>query len=124
MKKILCFAVAMILLLGLAGCDNSPKYEAFYFYEMDDDGVLYSAEDVQKDLDMEGKNLKLNDIFYLYLYPDGTAVLCSMGVVSDMRYNDTEIWSVTDASIRAKFTRNGDTVILEEDNARLTYKKG
>lgn len=124
MKKILCFALAFVLLVGLTACDSSPKYEAFHFVEMDDDGVRYTAEDLQKELDEEDKGTKLDDIFYLHIYEDGTAVMCSMGIEEKMKYNDTEIWSVNDETVRAQFSRDGDLITITDGNAKMTYKKG
>ena len=124
MKRFLCFALAAILLLGLVGCDSAPKYEMFYFYEMNDDGVKYSAADLQKDLDAEGQNVQLNDIFYLKLYKNGTAVMCSMGKEENMKYNDTEIWSVNDDTARAAFARTGDSITIRDGAAVITYRKG
>lgn len=124
MKKFLCVALVLVMLIGLVGCDSSPKYETFYFSEMNDDGVIYTAADLQTDLDKEGKNVKIEDIFYIKLCQDGTAIMCSMGTEENMKYNGTEIWSVNDETARARFSRNGDTVTIQDGAAVMTYKKG
>lgn len=127
MKKILCTALCLVLLLStvicLTGCDKSPKFETFYFYEMVEGGVTYSAADMQKELDNDGENVKLDDVFYVKLYDDGTAVWCSMGIETAMKYNDTEIWSVEDETARAKFNRSGDTFTVVDGAANMTFKK-
>lgn len=124
MKKWLCAVLCLILLVTcLAGCDNSPKYELFVFYEMVEDGVTYNAADMQKELDSEGKNLKVAEVFYVKLYEDGTATWCSMGVETAMKYSDTEIWSVDDPEERAGFSRSGDTLEVKDGAAKITFKK-
>jgi len=124
MKKLLCFALCLFLLAGLVGCDSSPKYDMYYFVEMVEANVSYTADQLQKELDEEGKGVKLNDIFYLKLYDNGTAVMCSMGIEENMKYNDTEMWSANDETLRAKYTLEGDMLTLEEGGARMIYKKG
>lgn len=124
MKKFLCLALVFVLLTGMTACDSSPSFEIFYFSEMNDDGVIYTAADLQNDLDKEGKNVKIEDIFYLKLYEDGTAVMCSMGAEEDMKYNSTEIWSVKDETVRASYSRNGDTLSIRDGAAVMTYRKG
>ena len=123
MKKILCLSLVLILLLGLVGCDNSPKYEEFILYEANDAGEKFTAAELQNHLDISGQNLSVGDLFYLYLYDDGTAIICSFGNRYEMQYNDTEIWANDDSGVRATYTRAGDLITLFSDSLVLTYKK-
>lgn len=127
MKKTLCALLCLALMVGVAaclfGCSKEVKYETYYFYEMTDGGVKYTAETLQKDLDAEGRNVKIEDIFYLRMYEDGTAIWCSMGIETKMKYNDTELWPEDEETARAKYTISGDTVTVQEDAATMIFKK-
>ena len=123
MKKILCFVLTAILLFGLVGCNNSPKYEEFLLYEANDAGDKFNAAELQQQLDAAGQKLNVNELFYLHLYEDGTAIICSFGERYEMKYNDTEIWATDDSDVRATYTRAGDIITLFSDTLVLTYKK-
>ena len=123
MKKILCFALAFVLLVGLTACDSSPKGETFYLYEVQENGETFQMEDLRKEIEAESGG-RMEDYFYVTLYDDGTAVICSMGTKKDMKYDDTSIWAVEDERIRAGFSRVGDTIAITDEGAIMVYRKG
>ena len=123
LRMALCFMLAVVLLAGLVGCKQEAKYETYYFYEMTDDGEKFTASDLQAELDAEDNGIKLEEVFYLHMYEDGTALMCSLGKEEKMCYNDTEIWAAEDETVRARYTRAGDTITIFEGTAVITYKK-
>ena len=127
MKKSLSLILCLMLLLSMvtvfAGCSDSSKFETFYLYEVEDESGKYTAEDLQKDLDDGEYDLKLEDAFYLKLYENGTAIWCSMGIETTMKYDKKELWQADKPEIKASYTRNGDTIVVQDGDVAMTFKK-
>ena len=127
MKKFLCGGLCLLMILGVmtcfTACDHSSKSETYYLYEVDGEDGKYTAQDLQKDLDAEGSGLKLEDAFYLTLHEDGTAVFCNMGIETAMQYNAQELWQADNPDAKISYTRSGDTLVVRDGDATMTFKK-
>jgi hypothetical protein len=119
----LCLLMILGAVTCFTACNQADEGEVFYFYEMDDDGVKYTANDLQADLDREEQGVKLDEILYLKLYKNGTADYCSMGQIVKMKYNDTEIWEAEREASRGTYTRSGDTITIANGNMTMVFKK-
>ena len=56
MKKALCFILALMLFVGLTACNNAPKGETFYLYEIQENGETIHMEDLRKEIEAERLN--------------------------------------------------------------------
>ena len=124
MKKALCFILALMLFVGLTACDSAPKGETFYLYEIQENGETIHMEDLRKEIEAESNGVRMEEFFYVTLFDDGTAIICSMGTKKDMKYNDNSIWAAEDERIKASLTRVGDTIAITDDGAIMVYRKG
>ena len=114
MKKILCSALAAIMLLCMTACGNSMagRYD---FYSMDLDGVEVTAES----LEALGGGLEM----YIELEKDGTGTMASDGEVVEMGWADGQIWPLDDPTDKVAFEVKGDTLTIEYEGVEMVFKK-
>lgn len=114
MKKILCSALVMIMMLCMVACGSSEagRYD---FYSMDMDGVSITAEDLKE----MGAEMEM----YITLEKDGTGVLVSEGETMEIAWEDGKMWPVDDADDVIAYTIDGDTLTMDQDGVTITFKK-
>ena len=114
MKKVLCSALAVIMLLCLTAC-GSKLAGRYDFYSMDMDGMQITAES----LEAMGGAIEM----YIELDKDGTGVMSSGGEVAAMEWADGEIWPAEDPTDRVPFTVEGDLLTIQYEDMIMVFKK-
>ncbi len=116
MKKILCSALAAIMLLCLTACGGSGIAGRYEFYSMDMGGGI---EITAESLEALGGEMEM----YIELEDNGTGTMALDGEVVDMGWADGEIWPTDDPSDKIGFEVDGDSLTIEYDGVQMVFKK-
>ncbi len=105
-KVVLCLTMIAVMLLGLAACSNNiaGRYE------------LVSVE-------IEGAKHDASGLGYIELNEDGTGYMSVGGTDFEMRWEDGQIWPVSDPDDKVSFTVKGNTLTLDLMGNTATFKK-
>ena len=114
MKKVLCSALAVIMLLCMTACGNNIAGR-YNFHSMNMEGMEVTAESL--------KALGSEVEMYIELEKDGTGTMASEGEVIAMGWADGEIWPAEDPEDKVAFTVDGDTLTLEQDGMKMVFKR-
>lgn len=114
MKKLLCTAMVLGMLLCMTACSSSiaGRYE---FDSMEAAGETITADDLAA--------LGSDEEFYLELKSDGTGTLVAFGETNEMGWADGKIWPASDPDDTANYTYSNGTLTLEQDGMKLVFKK-
>lgn len=115
MKKTLCGALVAIMLLCLTACGGSSKAGHYDFYSMEMGGSTITAESL--------KDLGADYEMYIELKEDGTGTMATDGETVEMAWKDDQIWPADDPDDKVTFEVDGDTLTMEQDGAKLVFKK-
>lgn len=107
-KGILCVTVIAVMLLSLAACNG---------------GIAGHYELASAQINGMQQEFPTGSGFYIELNEDGTGVLNIAGEAMEMRWEDDQIWPVTDPDDKVTFTVKGDTLTLDLFGNTATFKK-
>ena len=133
MKKILCLALAVLMLLSLTACGGAglnidgngsaapvSNLGKYYIDSMYMDGETMDRAAIADQL---GVDLSvLDSVFYLEITAEGKASLV-MGTVNLMGYDSTSIWPEEDPDDTANFTVANGTAVIDPGEYTMTFKK-
>ena len=128
MKKFLCIALALMLVVARAACDSDSDsiVGKYYFQEM----VL--GENVTKREDAAAQGMteeQLDAILFFEITAEGKGILTSNGTTAEMEFDSNSIWPVEDPDEKAEFSLvNGVATIYlpgsTADNVgKMVFKK-
>lgn len=127
MRGMICLLLALCMMMCFAACDKddddddkkSSKSVAgtYQFYEMTQDGVTYTADDIEE------MGMDLDEFCILELNKDGTGTLVMMGEEMEMEYDDDYIWPVDKEDEKVEYTYKSGKFTMEQDGAVLIFKK-
>lgn len=122
MKKFLCLFLVVSMLLCFAACaEEKEKGDLYYLYELSSGGETISASQLAAQMEAEG--VKLNEMFWLRLYENGSGVMCSRGEEISIKRDTTHIWPVEDENAKMAFTLEGDLLTIQDGEATMIFKK-
>lgn len=133
MKKILCIALALILMLSLSACNvvgiftrllTSSTESAVGTYRvtrMEMDGETLDRAAIAEQVGVSED--ELDDYILLVITEEGSALLTLAGIENEMSYDDSSIWPLEYPDEKADFSlRNGKAIIAPETYT-LTFEK-
>ena len=133
MKKILCIALALILMLSLSACNvvgiftrllTSSTESAVGTYRvtrMEMDGETLDRAAIAEQVGVSED--ELDDYILLVITEEGSALLTLAGIENEMSYDDSYIWPLEYPDEKADFSlRNGKAIIAPETYT-LTFEK-
>lgn len=133
MKKILCIALALILMLSLSACNVVGIFTRLLTSSTESAVGTYRVTRME----MEGETLdraaiaeqvgvsedELDDYILLVITEEGSALLTLAGIENEMSYDDSSIWPLEYPDEKADFSlRNGKAIIAPETYT-LTFEK-
>ena len=137
--KLLCLALALCMVLGLAACgkasdkkDDAEK-ETTATQQSDKTETKLAGTYVLSAAEYEGQTLGKEELdliglydyeCYIILEADGTGTLALEGDVDDICWNSQKLWSSADESDSMAFTVNGKTLSVELEGVTLSFTKG
>lgn len=130
LKTVLCLVLVLGSLLCLSACggetSSAPteptpvKLHLTGRYEIESiewaSGTVSSGEILEEALDAMGD-------MYVELYSDGTAQLCMYGSISDMEFNETEIWNMDADYIKYEISINDGKLTLKDGEDIFNFVK-
>jgi hypothetical protein len=133
MKKILCVALALVLMLCLSACSVVGIFTRLLMSSTESEVGTYRVTRME----MDGQSLdraaiaqqigvsedELDDYILLVITEEGSALLTLAGIENEMGYDDSSIWPLEYPDEKADFSlRNGKAIIAPETYT-LTFEK-
>ncbi len=129
MKKILCVALALMLVLSLAACSmitdllggKSRNVGKYYFQSMEMEGMSINREAL---MSMGGMTEEeLDEYMLIEITGEGKATMTSDGEVAEMAFDATHMWPIDDPEEKAAYTLKDGTLTITEDGLSLIFAK-
>ena len=133
MKKILCIALALILMLSLSACNvvgiftrllmssTESAVGTYRVTRMEMGGETLDRADIAEQIGVSED--ELDDYILLVITEEGSALLTLAGIENEMSYDDSSIWPLEYPDEKADFSlRNGKAIIAPETYT-LTFEK-
>ena len=120
MKRTITILLTLAMLLSIMLCASGCKIltaGTYYFYEMEEDGETYDADD------LEEMGMDPDEFCILELEADGTGTMTFMGEEVDIEWDNKEIWPEDDEDDTIEYEKDGNKIILEIEGTELILKK-
>jgi hypothetical protein len=120
MKKFLCVALAMMLVLSLAACGSSNEVGKYYFESMEAEGMSFGREYFTA---MGMTEEQLDEYLFIEIKEPGKAVMISAGETAEVAYDGTSIWPVEEPDEKANCTIADGKITVEAEGATMVFVK-
>lgn len=121
MKKVISLILCATMILGIAmcfgGCGDKGTVGKYNLKTMSVGDTTINVDDLKALSGQDGLE------FYLELKNDGTAELVMGEERQALLYKDGKMWAEDQEDQKVPFTVKGNTLTLEQDGAKLTFKK-
>lgn len=120
MKRTISILLTLAMLLGIMLCASGCKLltaGTYYFYEMEEGGETYDADD------LEEMGMDPDEFCILELEADGTGTMTFMGEEADIEWDSDEIWVEDEKDDAVEYKLSGSKITLEIEGTELTLKK-
>ena len=115
MKMVLCMALIACMMLCLVACSSKPTGK-YNLVSMEAQGMTMDIEQLKQ---LYGQDIDM----YIEFKSDGTAIMKMDSDTTNMKWADGKIWPEGQEDEKASFTIKGDTLTIEEEGTKMTFKK-
>ena len=128
MKKFLCIALALMLVVSLAACGGaggsgiggSNEVGKYYFQSMEAEDMSFGREFF---IAMGMTEEQLDEYLFIEITEPGKAIMISNGETAEMAYDGTSMWPVDEPDEKANCTIAGGKITIEAEGAKMVFVK-
>ena len=128
MKKILCIALALMLVLSLAACGGaggsgvggSNEVGKYYLQSMEAEGMSIGREFFTA---MGMTEEQLDEYMFIEITAPGKATVTMEGETINMEYDATSMWPVDEPDEKANCTVADGKITLEIEGSKVIFAK-
>ncbi len=126
MKRFLCIALALMLVLSLAACGGaglgggSNEVGKYYLEKMETEGMTIGRE-MFTSLGMTEE--QLDEYMFIEITAPGKATVTMEGETVDMEYDATSMWPVEEPDEKANCTVANGKITLEIEGSKVIFAK-
>ena len=126
MKKILCIALALMLVLSLAACGGagmnggSNEVGKYYLHSMETEGMSVGREFFTA---MGMTEEQLDEYMFIEITAPGKATVTVEGETINMEYDATSMWPVDEPDEKANCTVADGKITLEMEGSKVIFTK-
>lgn len=128
MKKILCIALALMLVVSLAACGaaggsgvgGSNDVGKYYLHSMETEGGSFGREMF---LAMGMTEEQLDEYMFIEITAPGKAIITMEGQTQEMEYDATSMWPVDEPDDKANCTIADGKITIEMEGSKVIFTK-
>ena len=126
MKRFLCIALALMLVLSLAACGGagmgggSNEVGKYYLHSMETEGMSVGREFFTA---MGMTEEQLDEYMFIEITAPGKATMTMEGETMDMEYDGTSMWPVDEPDDKANCTIADGKITIEMEGSKVIFAK-